>query len=80
MIVDLAAKDVVYTNLFTGVAGNYLSKSVEKAGLDPNDLPSADKSAMNFGSGGNTRPRRGGISGARGRGSATSPTPGRLQT
>ena len=55
MIVDSAAKDVVYTNLFTGVAGNYLSKSVEKAGLDPNDLPSADKSAMNFGSGGNTK-------------------------
>ena len=40
---------------FTGVAGNYLSKSVEKAGLDPNDLPLADKSAMNFGSGGNTK-------------------------
>ena len=55
MIVDSAAKDVVYTNLFTGVHGNYLSKSVEKAGLDPRDLPVADKSKMNFGSGGNTR-------------------------
>ena len=55
MIVDSAAKDVVYTNLFTGVAGNYLSKSVERAGLDPRNLPVADKSKMNFGSGGNTK-------------------------
>lgn len=55
MIVDSAAKDVVYTNLFTGVHGNYLSKSVVKAGLDPADLPVADKSKMNFGSGGNTK-------------------------
>ena len=55
MIVDSAAKDVVYTNLFTGVHGNYLSKSVSNAGLDPLDLPVADKSKMNFGSGGNTR-------------------------
>ena len=55
MIVDSAAKDVVYTNLFTGVHGNYLSKSVVNAGLDPADLPVADKSKMNFGSGGNTK-------------------------
>ena len=55
MIVDSAAKDVVYTNLFTGVHGNYLSKSVIQAGLDPADLPVADKSKMNFGSGGNTK-------------------------
>ena len=55
MIMDSAAKDVVYTNLFTGVHGNYLSKSVEKAGMDPADLPVADKSKMNFGSGGNTK-------------------------
>lgn len=55
MIVDSAAKDVVYTNLFTGVHGNYLSKSVVQAGLDPADLPVADKSKMNFGSGGNTK-------------------------
>ncbi|MAW51264.1 MAG: nitronate monooxygenase [Geminicoccus sp.] len=55
MIVDSAAKDVVYTNLFTGVHGNYLSKSVSKAGLDPRELPVADKSKMNFGSGGNTK-------------------------
>lgn len=55
MIVDSAAKDVVYTNLFTGVHGNYLSKSVVQAGLDPADLPIADKSKMNFGSGGNTK-------------------------
>ncbi|MAV47267.1 MAG: nitronate monooxygenase [Alphaproteobacteria bacterium TMED89] len=55
MIVDSAAKDVIYTNLFTGVHGNYLSKSVVNAGLDPKDLPVADKSKMNFGSGGNTK-------------------------
>ena len=55
LIVDSAAKDVVYTNLFTGVHGNYLSKSVSKAGLDPRELPVADKSKMNFGSGGNTK-------------------------
>jgi nitronate monooxygenase len=55
MIVDSAAKDVVYTNLFTGVHGNYLSKSVTQAGLDPAELPVADKTKMNFGSGGNTK-------------------------
>ncbi|MES2743170.1 MAG: nitronate monooxygenase family protein [Pseudomonadota bacterium] len=50
-IVDSAAADIVYTNLFTGVHGNYLKKSIELAGLDPDALPQADKSAMNFGSG-----------------------------
>ncbi|PHV09060.1 NAD(P)H-dependent flavin oxidoreductase [Rugamonas rubra] len=50
-IVESAAADIVYTNLFTGVHGNYLKKSILAAGLDPDALPQADKSAMNFGSG-----------------------------
>jgi nitronate monooxygenase len=54
-IVEAPSERIVYTNLFTGVHGNYLSASVEKAGLDPNNLPVADKSKMNFGSGGNTK-------------------------
>jgi len=49
-IVESSASDIVYTNLFTGVHGNYLKKSIEKAGLDPNNLPEADKTAMNFAS------------------------------
>ena len=53
MIVDSKAGDIVYSNLFTGVSGNYLAPSIAKAGLDPNDLPESDPSAMNFGSGGN---------------------------
>ena len=52
MLVETAAKDIVYTSLFTGVPGNYLKPSVHKAGLDPDNLPDADKSKMNFGSGG----------------------------
>ena len=52
-IVDGSAEDIVYTNLFTGVHGNYLRKSIEDAGLDPDNLPQSDPSAMNFGSGGN---------------------------
>jgi nitronate monooxygenase len=55
MIVDSAASDIVYTPLFTGVHGNYLKKSVIAAGLDPENLPTADKSKMNFGSGGNSK-------------------------
>ncbi len=51
-IVDHASSDIVYTNLFTGVHGNYLRPSIEAAGLDPNDLPESDPSKMNFGSGG----------------------------
>ncbi|HEY2070601.1 MAG TPA: nitronate monooxygenase family protein [Rhizomicrobium sp.] len=47
--------DIVYTNLFTGVHGNYLRSSVTAAGLDPDDLPQSDKSKMNFGSGGNSK-------------------------
>jgi nitronate monooxygenase len=50
-IIDSAAADIVYTNLFTGVHGNYLKKSIIAAGLDPDNLPVADKSKMNFGSG-----------------------------
>lgn len=53
-IIDSSGEDIVYSSLFTGVHGNYLKGSIEKAGLDPNNLPTADKNAMNFGSGGNT--------------------------
>lgn len=53
MIVESRASDIVYTNLFTGVHGNYLRPSIEKAGLDPDNLPVSDPSKMNFGSGGN---------------------------
>tara|TARA_B100001250_G_scaffold68942_1_gene55264 strand:- start:6679 stop:7653 length:975 start_codon:yes stop_codon:yes gene_type:complete len=54
MLIDSVADDILYSSLFTGVHGNYLKGSVMNAGLDPNDLPEADKSSMNFGSGGNT--------------------------
>jgi nitronate monooxygenase len=50
-IVESAASDIVYTNLFTGVHGNYLKKSIVAAGLDPENLPVSDKSKMSFGSG-----------------------------
>jgi nitronate monooxygenase len=49
-IVESTAADIVYSNLFTGVHGNYLKKSIVAAGLD-RTLPTADKTAMNFGSG-----------------------------
>lgn len=52
-LVDYAASDIVYTNLFTGVHGNYLAPSIEANGLDPKNLPMSDASQMNFGSGGN---------------------------
>ncbi|PBC57017.1 nitronate monooxygenase family protein [Rhodococcus sp. ACPA1] len=48
MIVDSTASDIVYSNLFTGVHGNYLSGSIEAAGLDPNNLAVSDPSAMSF--------------------------------
>ena len=54
MIVESRAEDIVYSNLFTGVHGNYLKPSVVRAGLDPDNLPESDPSKMNFGSGGNT--------------------------
>ena len=50
-IVESSASDIVYSSLFTGVNGNYLKKSIVNAGLDPNALPEADKSTMNFSSG-----------------------------
>ncbi|QIB52785.1 MULTISPECIES: nitronate monooxygenase family protein [Pseudomonas] len=50
MIVDSSATDVIYSSLFTGVHGNYLRGSIARAGLDPDNLPEADKSAMSFGS------------------------------
>ena len=53
-IVEGAASDIVYSNLFTGVHGNYLRQSIVNAGLDPDNLPEGDISTMNFGSGGNT--------------------------
>jgi len=53
MLVESGSDDIVYTSLFTGVKGNYLRGSVAAAGLDPDALPEADKSKMNFGSGGN---------------------------
>lgn len=56
-IVAAAASDIVYTNLFTGVHGNYLRSSIVNAGLDPDALPQSDPAKMNFGSGGNTKAR-----------------------
>ncbi|EMD82115.1 NAD(P)H-dependent flavin oxidoreductase [Pacificimonas flava] len=53
MIVESGAEDIVYSNLFTGVHGNYLAPSVARAGLDPANLPESDPSKMNFASGGN---------------------------
>ena len=48
-IVNASASDIVYTNLFTGVHGNYIRESIVNAGLDPDALPESDKTAMNFG-------------------------------
>jgi nitronate monooxygenase len=53
-IVEAQASDIVYSDLFTGVSGNYLRQSIERAGMDPNNLPKGDISTMNFGSGGNS--------------------------
>jgi nitronate monooxygenase len=55
MIVDSAAADIIYTNLFTGVHGSYLKGSIVNAGLDPDDLPEGDLRSMNFGSGGSSK-------------------------
>lgn len=52
-IIDSEAADIVYSDLFTGVKGNYLRGSIERAGLDPDNLPEGDYTTMNFGSGGN---------------------------
>lgn len=55
MIVESGADDIVYTNLFTGVHGNYLKPSIARAGLDPENLPSGDPSKMDFASGAERR-------------------------
>jgi nitronate monooxygenase len=52
MLIESRGEDIVYTSLFSGVAGNYLRGSVARAGLDPDKLPEADKTKMNFGAGG----------------------------
>lgn len=54
-LVDYAASDIVYTNLFTGVHGNYLKPSIEAAGLDPDNLPESDPSKMSFASGSSSK-------------------------
>ena len=53
-IVEAKASDIVYSSLFTGVHGNYLRQSIERAGMDPDNLPDGDISTMDFGSGGNS--------------------------
>jgi nitronate monooxygenase len=54
-IVEGRAADIVYSSLFTGVHGNYLRGSIERSGLDPDNLAEGDLKTMNFGSGGNTK-------------------------
>ena len=54
MLIESAADDIVLSSLFTGISGNYLKPSIVKEGMDADNLPEADKSSMNFGSGGNT--------------------------
>ena len=49
MIVDSSSQDIVYTNYFSGVHGNYLKGSIAAAGMDPDHLPEADPSKMDFG-------------------------------
>jgi nitronate monooxygenase len=51
MIVESGAEDIVYSSLFTGVWGNYLRGSIEQAGMDPDNLPQADATSMNFSTG-----------------------------
>ena len=51
MLVESGAGDIVYTNLITGVHGNYLRGSLVRAGLDPDNLPQSDPTQMNFGTG-----------------------------
>ncbi|HUX72998.1 MAG TPA: nitronate monooxygenase family protein [Steroidobacteraceae bacterium] len=55
MLIESRAEDIVYTSLFSGVAGNYLRASVAQTGFDPDNLPDTGKTTMNFGSGGNSR-------------------------
>jgi nitronate monooxygenase len=56
-IVASGAADIVYTDLFTGIHGNYLRSSIEGAGLDPDNLAGIDPTAMKFGSEGSSRPK-----------------------
>jgi nitronate monooxygenase len=56
-IVDSGAADIVYTDLFTGVHGNYLKSSIANAGLDPDDLAGIDPTEMKFGSDGSAKSR-----------------------
>ncbi len=51
MIVDSNSDDIVYSNFYTGVHGNYLKGSIRNAGMDPDNLPDSDPSKMNFASG-----------------------------
>jgi nitronate monooxygenase len=55
MIIDSSANDIIYTSLFSGVHGSYLRGSISRLGLDPDNLPEADKSKMDFGSGGGSK-------------------------
>ena len=55
MIVDSTSDDIVYSNLFTGVHGNYLKGSIKASGLDPDNLPESDPSQMNFGAAGSAK-------------------------
>ncbi|HKT85898.1 MAG TPA: nitronate monooxygenase family protein [Novosphingobium sp.] len=56
-IIEGRACDIIYSNLFTGVHGNYLRPSIAAVGMDPDNLPQGDKSQMDFGSGGNVDAR-----------------------
>jgi len=55
MIVDSNSDDIVYSNFYTGVHGNYLKGSIRNAGMDPDNLPESDPSKMNFSGGGEKR-------------------------
>jgi nitronate monooxygenase len=55
MIVESNSDDIVYSNFYTGIHGNYLKGSIRNAGMDPDDLPQSDPSKMNFGGGGEAR-------------------------
>ena len=67
-IVNGTAADIVYSNLFTGVHGNYLRASILAAGLDPDNLPASDPTKLDFGSGGTTAAKAGTDIGGSGQG------------
>jgi nitronate monooxygenase len=56
-IVEGSSDDIVYSNLFTGVHGNYLKRSIAAAGMDPENLPQSDPSKMSFGGGEGSKPK-----------------------